>query len=134
MKGIEITSKVKDLNKTVLTMNKDIGNLKGKVPHIGLIAEFKDFLREYKVVGLAVAFMMGAAATTLVQSLVNNVIMPIITPFIPSGEWQTATFSIGPIAIAWGAFLAALINFIILAFVVFMIAKYFFKEEKVTKK
>ncbi|MCX6707962.1 MAG: MscL family protein [Candidatus Woesearchaeota archaeon] len=101
---------------------------------MGVLQEFKEFLKEYKVVGLAVAFMMGAAATTLVQSLVNNVIMPIITPFIPKGGWQTATFSIGPIDIAWGAFLAALINFVILAFVVFIIAKYFFKEEKVTKK
>lgn len=130
----DIKNKVKDLNKTVLSMNRDLDNLKGKVPHIGVLQEFKEFLKEYKVVGLAVAFMMGAAATTLVQSLVNNVIMPIITPFIPKGGWQTATFSIGPIDIAWGAFLAALINFVILAFVVFIIAKYFFKEEKVTKK
>ena len=99
-----------------------------------LLAEFKEFLKEYKVVGLAVAFIVGAAATSLVTSLVNNIIMPIITPFIPDGQWQTATFSIGPIIIGWGSFLAALINFIILAFVVFMIVKNIMKEEKVTKK
>ncbi len=99
-----------------------------------ILKEFKEFLDEYKVIGLAVAFIMGVAATTLIQSLVNNVIMPIITPFIPGGAWQTATFKLGPIVIGWGAFLGAVINFVIIAFVVFMIAKMMLKETKVTKK
>jgi large conductance mechanosensitive channel len=99
-----------------------------------LMKEFKEFLNEYKVMGLAVAFIIGVAATALVQSLVNNVIMPIITPFIPGGAWQEAKFSMGPIVISWGAFLGALINFIVVAFVVFMIAKMVMKEEKVSKK
>ena len=98
------------------------------------MSEFNEFLREYKVMALAVAFIIGMAATALVQSLVNNVIMPIITPFIPGGEWQEATFNMGPIVISWGAFLASLINFIIIAFVVFLIAKQVMKEEKVAKK
>ncbi|MEM4259777.1 MAG: MscL family protein [Candidatus Woesearchaeota archaeon] len=96
--------------------------------------EFKDFLNEYKVVPLAIAFIMGVATTTLIQSLVNNIIMPIITPFIPGGAWQTATFNFGPIVIGWGAFAGAIINFIIIAFVVFMMAKIILKEKKVTKK
>jgi large conductance mechanosensitive channel len=101
---------------------------------MGIISEFKEFLNEYKVIGLAVAFIMGFAITALVQSLVNNVIMPIITPFIPGGTWQTATFAIGPIIIGWGAFAGALLNFIIIALVVFLIAKKVLKEEKVAKK
>lgn len=101
---------------------------------LGIFAEFKEFLKEYKVIGLAVAFIIGVAATTLIKSLVDNVIMPLITPFIQGGAWQTATFKIGPIVIGWGAFVGAVINFIIIAFVVFLIAKYMFKEEKVTKK
>ena len=99
-----------------------------------VMSEFKDFLKEYKVTGLAVAFIIGVAATALVQSLVNDIIMPIITPFIPGGAWQSATFSIGPIVLKWGSFLGAVINFAILALVVFMIAKYMLKEEKVGKK
>jgi large conductance mechanosensitive channel len=99
-----------------------------------LLEEFREFLMEYKVIGLAVAFIMGVAATNLVQSLVNNIIMPIVTAFIPNGDWQNATLQIGPILLKWGAFLSALINFVILAFVVFMIAKIVLKEEKVTKK
>ncbi len=99
-----------------------------------VIKEFKEFLIEYKIMPLAIAFIIGVAATALVQSIVNNLIMPIITPFIPGGAWQTATFNIGPIVIGWGALLGAIINFIIIAFVVFLIAKYALKEEKVTKK
>lgn len=101
---------------------------------MGLLKEFKDFLKEYKVVPLAIAFIIGIAATALIQSVVNNLIMPLITPFIPGGAWQEAVLNLGPIVIKWGALLGAVINFVIIAFVVFMIAKYMFKEEKVTKK
>lgn len=100
---------------------------------MGMIREFLDFLKEYKVIALAVAFIMGAASTSLVKSLVDNIIMPLITPFMPAGSWKTATLSIGPIVINYGAFLAELINFIIIAFVVFMIAKKVMKAEKVEK-
>ncbi|MDE1822714.1 MAG: MscL family protein [Candidatus Micrarchaeota archaeon] len=99
-----------------------------------LLGEFKEFLKEYKVLGLAVAFIIGVASTSLIQSLVNNVIMPIITFFIPNGSWQTAYAYIGPVKIGWGPFLASLVNFIIIAFVVFLIAKYAFTERKPGKK
>ena len=101
---------------------------------MGLISEFMEFLREYKVIGLAIAFIIGAAATTLVKSLVGNIVMPVITPFIPGGEWKTAKLIIGSIEISWGAFLSDLIYFMIIALVVFIAAKKLFKEEKVTKK
>jgi large conductance mechanosensitive channel len=96
--------------------------------------EFMDFLYEYKVIGLAVAFIIGVAATALIKSLVDNILMPIITFFIPGGAWQEATLVLGSIVIMWGKFLADLIYFIIVAFIVFIIAKKVLKEEKVTKK
>lgn len=99
-----------------------------------IIKEFKEFLKEYKVIGLAVALIIGLAATSFVKSIVDNLVMPIITPFIPGGAWQTATFSIGPIVIGWGALLSSVINFVVIAFVVFAISKYALKEEKVAKK
>ncbi len=101
---------------------------------MSLIKEFMDFLYEYKVIGLAIAFIIGVAATALVKSLVDNILMPIITFFIPGGEWQTATLALGPIVISWGKFLADLIYFIIVALIVFIIAKKVLKEDKVTKK
>jgi large conductance mechanosensitive channel len=101
---------------------------------MSLMSEFREFLEEYKVVGLAIAFIIGAAATVLIKSLVDNIIMPIITFFIPGGEWQTASVTIGSIVITWGKFLADVIYFVIVAFVVFLIAKKLLKEEKVEKK
>ena len=101
---------------------------------MGIMSEFKDFLTEYKVIGLAVAFIIGAAATTLVKALVDDIIMPVVGALIPGGGWQAATFSVGSVMLKWGDFLAALINFVIIAFVVFVIAKMVLKEEKVTKK
>ncbi|MGE0792643.1 MAG: MscL family protein [Candidatus Woesearchaeota archaeon] len=96
--------------------------------------EFLEFLKEYKVIALAIAFIIGAAATALIKSLVDNIIMPIITPMIPGGAWRTAQFILGPFVINWGAFVGELLNFIIIALVVFLIAKKIMKEEKVTKK
>ena len=101
---------------------------------MGMIKEFMEFLKEYKVIGLAIAFIIGIASKDLIKSLVDNIIMPIITPFIPKGAWETATFSLGPIVIKWGAFLGALIYFVIIALVVFIIAKKILKEEKVVKR
>lgn len=101
---------------------------------LAVIKEFKEFIKEYKVVGLAVGIIIGLAATAFVKALIDDIIMPLITPFIPGGAWQTATLTLGPFVFLWGHFLAALINFLVIAFVVFLIAKYLFKEEKVTKK
>lgn len=53
---------------------------------MSFLKEFVDFLKEYKVLALAVAFIIGSALTSLVQSLVNDVLMPIITFFIPQGQ------------------------------------------------
>jgi large conductance mechanosensitive channel len=101
---------------------------------MGIIQEFKEFLVEYKVMALAIAFVMGAAVTALVNSLVNNMIMPVVTILLPGGDWQTAVLDLGAVKLGIGAFIAALINFVIIAFVVFMMAKIVLKEEKVTKK
>lgn len=53
---------------------------------MSLISEFKDFLNEYKFMGLAVAFIIGGAITILVQSLVNNIIMSIFDVLLPNVE------------------------------------------------
>jgi large conductance mechanosensitive channel len=100
---------------------------------MGMLAEFMEFMKEYKVIPLAVAFIMGVASTSLIKSLVENIIMPVIGAFIPGGAWRTATFAIGPVTIGWGAFLSELINFIIIALVVFLIAKKVMGTQKVGK-
>ncbi len=101
---------------------------------MGFMGEFKDFLTEYKVIGLAIAFVMGAAVTAFVTSIVNNLIMPVVKVLLPGGDWQTAVLAVGPVNFGIGAFIAALINFLIIALVVFLMAKMVLGEEKVTKK
>ncbi len=104
---------------------------------MGILTDFKAFLDEYKVMGLAVALIIGLALTALVTSLVNDIIMPIINPLLSAAgtDWRTASLNIGgSISIKYGSFLGQLINFIIIAFVVFLIAKLVMGEQKVTKK
>ena len=88
-------------------------------PH-GLWNEFKEFLSKYKIFGLAVAFIIALYVGTLVQSLVANLLLPAIGLAIP-GIDNLATYSIGVFGV--GQFLVALITFVIVAFLVFLVVK-----------
>jgi large conductance mechanosensitive channel len=85
----------------------------------GLWAEFVAFLSAYKVLGLAVAFILGLYLGQLVQALVSDLIMPILELAMPGVAWEL--IKLGPFSI--GHFIGALITFIIVAFVVFIIVK-----------
>ncbi|MEM3697384.1 MAG: MscL family protein [Candidatus Bathyarchaeia archaeon] len=109
-------------------------------PKKGLWNEFIDFISKYKVLGLAVAFIMGVYVGQVVQSLVKDLLMPLIGLAIP-GLGNLSTFKIAvpstaldaegkPIDPTWtgqlfgiGNFLVAIITFIIVAFVIFLIVK-----------
>jgi len=95
----------------------------------GFTEEFMEFLSKHKVVGLAVAFIMGGAASKLVSALVADIIMPIIGVLIPGGDWRAFVLEVGPAKFLLGDFAGALIDFVIIAFVIFMIVKYAVKEE-----
>jgi large conductance mechanosensitive channel len=93
-------------------------------PPKGLWAEFMDFLSKYKVMGLAVAFIMGVYLGTLVQALVRDLIMPIIGLAVPGlANLATYTIPVGNQQFGAGDFLVALITFAIVAFVIFIIVK-----------
>ena len=92
--------------------------------------DFMEFLNKYGVIGLAVAFVMGAAISKLVSALVNDLIMPVIGALIPGGDWRAATLNIGNIKFMVGDFTGALIDFIIIATVIFLIVKSIMKEKK----
>ncbi|PWB51885.1 MAG: mechanosensitive ion channel protein MscL [Candidatus Methanoperedenaceae archaeon] len=94
------------------------------------LSEFNDFLTKYGVIGLAVAFVMGAAVTKLVTAFVTDLIMPVIGALIPGGDWRLATLNVGSIKFMVGDFAGALIDFIIIAIVIFMIVKNIVKEKK----
>ena len=86
---------------------------------MGFVDEFMVFLKKHQVIGLAIAFIMGGAAAKLVSSLVADIIMPIIGVLIPGGDWRKITLDIGPVKLLVGDFAGALIDFVIIAFVIF---------------
>jgi large conductance mechanosensitive channel len=90
----------------------------------GMWGEFMDFISKYKVLGLAVGFILGLYLGNLVQALVKDLIMPIIGLAVP-GVGNLATYVVTVMSQAFGVgdFLVALITFIIVAFVVFLIVK-----------
>jgi len=90
-------------------------------PPKGLWADFKDFLSKYKVMGLAVAFILGLYLGTFVQALVSSLIMPIITLVLPPDISLDVT--VGPAIFKVGNFIDALITFLIVAFVIFILVK-----------
>ncbi|MGA2790296.1 MAG: MscL family protein [Candidatus Bathyarchaeia archaeon] len=104
----------------------------------GLIAEFMAFIGKAGVIGLAVGFIMGTYIGTVVTALVQDIIMPIPGALISGGDWRKAvvTLPIGQgMNFAVGDFVGVIINFIIVAVVVFFITKYAGKAmEKVPLK
>jgi large conductance mechanosensitive channel len=99
----------------------------------GFIDEFMEFLMKYQVIGLAVAFIIGAAATKMVTATVTDIIMPIIAVLIPGGDWRSTVVDAGPIKFLVGDFVGALIDFVIIALVVFLIVKFLMRGD-VSKK
>jgi large conductance mechanosensitive channel len=95
----------------------------------GFEEEFVEFLKKNQVIGLAVAFIIGTAATALVTALVKDIVMPVVGVILPGGNWQTALLPVGPINFMAGDFVGAIINFIIIALVVFLLVKYIMKAD-----
>ena len=97
------------------------------------LKEFLQFLKEYKVVSLAIAFIMGEASTSLVSSLVKDVLLPIAAPLMSAETWKEAVFPVGAVTISYGSFLADIINFLILVVIVFIVAKKIIRMEEEKK-
>jgi large conductance mechanosensitive channel len=93
-------------------------------PPKGMKNEFIDFISKYKVMGLAVAFILGLYLGGVVQALVKDLIMPIIGLAFPGlGNLSTYSYSLNKQLFGVGDFLVAVITFVIVAFVIFLIVK-----------
>jgi large conductance mechanosensitive channel len=99
----------------------------------GFIDEFTEFLLKYQVIGLAVAVIIGAAAGKMVTAMVSDIIMPIIAVLTPGGDWKTSVLQVGPMKFLIGDFVGAVIDFVIVALVIFIIVKFMMKGD-VSKK
>ena len=84
-----------------------------------MVREFKDFLMKGNIVDLAVAFVMGVAFAAVVNSFVNDLVMPIIAMIIGKPDFSDLTFTINDAVFRYGSFLTAVITFVAIAFAVF---------------
>ena len=84
-----------------------------------MVQEFKDFLFRGNIIELAVAFVMGAAFAALVNSFVNDLVMPVIAMIIGKPDFSDLTFTINDAVFRYGAFITAVITFIAIAVAVF---------------
>jgi large conductance mechanosensitive channel len=84
-----------------------------------MLQEFKDFLLRGNIVELAVAFVMGLAFAAVVNSLVENLVMPLVAIVIGKPDFTDLTFTINDAVFRYGAFITALIQFIAIAAAVF---------------
>ncbi len=95
--------------------------------------EFLAFLKQYGVIGLAIAVIIGGKLNALVTALVDGVIMPIVTFFLPGGEWRSATLDVGSVQFLLGPVFGAGIDFLIVAWLVFVFSKKVLRQETVLR-
>ncbi len=99
-----------------------------------MVREFIDFLKAYGVVGLAIAVIIGGKLNELVGSIVNDLLMPLIfRPALEAAQVNDIR-ELSFHGILYGKVIGTAIDFLIVAFVVFLIAKFVLREEKVAKK
>ena len=89
----------------------------------GFFAEFKTFIARGNVMDMAVGVIIGGAFSNITTSLINDIVMPVLGIFTSSVSFADLTLNIGPAVIAYGNFIQAVLNFLIMAFVVFCLVK-----------
>ena len=86
-------------------------------------AEFKTFISRGNVLDLAVAVIIGGAFGAIVNSLVNDIIMPLVGVIIGGLDFTGLSITVGSSVILYGNFIQAIINFLIIAFSIFLVVK-----------
>jgi large conductance mechanosensitive channel len=98
--------------------------------HSVVLQEFKDFVSKGNLVELAVAFVLAAAFGALVTSFIDNIVMTIIGAIVGKPSFDALEFKIGKGVVRYGAFLTTMVNFLIIAFVMFLVVKAYNKMKK----
>ena len=88
-----------------------------------MLKEFKAFVMRGNVLDLAIAVIIGGAFGKIVSSLVNDILMPVIGLIIGGVNFSERSLTVGAAVITWGVFVQTIIDFLIIAFVIFLIVK-----------
>ena len=112
-------------------MKKDLASKNIKKISKGA-SEFKTFISRGNVVDMAVGVIIGGAFGKIVTSLVNDVLMPVIGVFLGGLDFSDLSIKVGDATIKYGSFIQTIVDFLIVAFCIFMIVKLFksFKKKK----
>ncbi len=94
-----------------------------------MLKEFRDFISRGNVMDLAVAVIIGGAFTAIVTSLVDDIIMPAIGALLGGLDFTSLSFQFGEATIAYGNFIQAIINFLLIALAIFFMIKGINKAE-----
>ena len=97
-------------------------------------AEFKEFINKGSVMDMAVGIIIGGAFTAIVNALVNSILMPIIGAISGGVSVENMAWVVGDAKIGYGAFLQAVIDFLLVALVLFLIIKAINKAKNVVTK
>ena len=89
----------------------------------GFFAEFKTFIARGNVMDMAVGVIIGGAFSNITNSLINDIVMPVLGIFTSSVSFADLSVDIGPAVVTYGSFIQAVLNFLIMAFVVFCLVK-----------
>ena len=89
----------------------------------GFIGEFKEFIARGNVMDMAVGVIIGGAFSAITTSLINDIIMPVVGIFVSETSFADLSVTIGQAKITYGNFIQAVVNFVIMAFVVFCMVK-----------
>lgn len=98
------------------------------------IEEFKAFAVKGNVIDLAVAVVIGGAFGKIVSSLVNNIIMPLVGILLGGVDFTGYSAEVGDVAVTYGVFLQSVVDFIIVALVIFLVVKALNKAQKLGKE
>ena len=99
-----------------------------------MIKEFKEFISKGNVMDMAVGIIIGSAFTAIVNSLVDSILMPIIGAICGGFSVDQMSWKIGEATIGYGAFIQAIIDFLLVALVLFLILKAFNKAKSLAAK
>ena len=95
-----------------------------------MLKEFKKFAMRGNIMDLAIGVVIGGAFHSIVNSLVSDIIMPTVSIFTGKIDFSNLKISIGDTAIKYGNFITAIVNFLIIAFSIFLMVKYINKMDK----
>ena len=94
-----------------------------------MLKEFRDFINRGSVIDLAVAVIIGVAFGAIITSLVNDIIMPLVGVVLGKVDFAGLAIQVGEASIAYGKFIQAIVNFLIIAFVLFLVIRAFNKMQ-----